>query len=44
MSWKGRIGDIFTLRRQAKAWNRRTNPNKITIQVEAHQKAGTSET
>ena len=26
-----RIGDIATLRRQAKAWNRRTNRDKLTI-------------
>ena len=29
---KRRIGNISTLRRQAKAWNRRTNRDKITIQ------------
>jgi hypothetical protein len=28
---KGRIGDIVTLRRQAKAWNRRTNRDKTNI-------------
>jgi DDE superfamily endonuclease len=28
---KRRIGDIFTLRRQAKAWNRSANRHKITI-------------
>jgi hypothetical protein len=28
---KGRIGDIVTLRRQAKAWNRRTNRDKTKI-------------
>ena len=29
---KRRIGDIATLRRQTKAWNRRTNRDRITIQ------------
>jgi hypothetical protein len=29
---KRRIGDIATLRRQAKAWNRRINREKITIE------------
>jgi hypothetical protein len=28
---KRRIGDIATLRRQAKAWNRRTNHDKTRI-------------
>jgi hypothetical protein len=28
---KRRIGDIFALRRQAKAWNRTANRDKITI-------------
>jgi hypothetical protein len=37
------IADITTLRRQTKAWNRRTNRDHITIRWIAHQKTSEPE-
>jgi hypothetical protein len=35
---KRRIGDLVTLRRQAKAWNRRANRDKITLKWKSTRK------